>query len=165
MQDLRPALSVVSPTKAWIILLNIWSVQYCSARALACHVDQIEKKPVSHYLPGSKVYSIATSGCNWLCRYCQNYDISQRRQIVGNYMAPEQVVSIAKKVRLQWNCLHLQWAEHFLGIRHRCRRTSQTKSPIQRALDNLRSTETRKVDMWKSRASDLAPFSKIPSRL
>ncbi len=60
-------------------------------------MDPIEKKPVSHYMSGSKVYSIATSGCNWLCRYCQNYDISQRRQIVGTYMAPEQVVSIAKK--------------------------------------------------------------------
>lgn len=31
------------------------------------HIDPIEKKPVSHYNPGSKIFSVATSGCNWLC--------------------------------------------------------------------------------------------------
>ncbi len=34
------------------------------------HIDPIEKKPVSHYHPGTKIFSVATSGCNWLCRYC-----------------------------------------------------------------------------------------------
>ena len=34
------------------------------------HIDPIEKKPVTHYNPGSKIFSVATSGCNWLCRYC-----------------------------------------------------------------------------------------------
>ena len=48
-------------------------------KVIAGHVDPIEKKPVVHYRPGSKVFSIATTGCNWLCKYCQNYDISQRR--------------------------------------------------------------------------------------
>jgi pyruvate formate lyase activating enzyme len=36
-------------------------------RVMAGHVDPIEKKPVVHYKPGSKIFSIATSGCNWLC--------------------------------------------------------------------------------------------------
>jgi pyruvate-formate lyase-activating enzyme len=36
---------------------------------------------VTHYKPGTAIYSIATTGCNWLCKYCQNYDISQRRKI------------------------------------------------------------------------------------
>ena len=31
------------------------------------HIDPIEKKPVVHYMPGSKIFSIATTGCNWLC--------------------------------------------------------------------------------------------------
>jgi pyruvate formate lyase activating enzyme len=39
-------------------------------RIIAGHVDPIEKKPVIHYRPGSKIFSIATSGCSWLCRYC-----------------------------------------------------------------------------------------------
>lgn len=34
---------------------------------MAGHIDPIEKKPVVHYRPGSKIFSLATSGCNWLC--------------------------------------------------------------------------------------------------
>jgi len=64
-------------------------------RVMAGHIDPIEKKPVVHYRPGSKIFSLATSGCNWLCRYCQNYDISQRRKIEGVDAAPEDMVSQA----------------------------------------------------------------------
>lgn len=64
-------------------------------RVIAGHVDPIEKKPVTHYRPGSKIFSIATTGCNWLCRYCQNYDISQRRKVEGDEMAPHEVAETA----------------------------------------------------------------------
>ncbi len=64
-------------------------------KVITGHVDPIEKKPVTHYYPGSKVYSIATTGCNWLCKYCQNHDISQRRKIDGVDMMPEQIVDTA----------------------------------------------------------------------
>lgn len=59
------------------------------------HIDPIEKKPVVHYRPGSKIFSIATTGCNWLCKYCQNYDISQRRKIEGTDATPGDVVAKA----------------------------------------------------------------------
>ena len=39
-------------------------------RVMAGHVDPIEKKPVVHYRPGSKIFSVATSGCSWACAYC-----------------------------------------------------------------------------------------------
>ena len=39
-------------------------------KIIAGQIDPIEKKPVIHYRPGSKIFSIATTGCNWLCRYC-----------------------------------------------------------------------------------------------
>ncbi len=39
-------------------------------RIIAGHIDPIEKKPVTHYHPGSKIFSIATSGCSWACAYC-----------------------------------------------------------------------------------------------
>ena len=64
-------------------------------KVIAGNVDPIEKKPLIHYMPGSKVYSIATTGCNWLCKYCQNYDISQRRKVEGIDMTPMQVVQQA----------------------------------------------------------------------
>ena len=46
-------------------------------KVITGHVDPIEKKPVTHYRPGgTSIFSIATTSCNWLCKYCQNYDIS-----------------------------------------------------------------------------------------
>ena len=62
-------------------------------KVIAGHVDPIEKKPVTHYYPGTKIFSIATTGCNWLCKYCQNSDISQRRKVEGTDMTPEDVVN------------------------------------------------------------------------
>ncbi len=70
---------------------------FAYGRVIAGHVDPIEKKPAVHFHPGSKVFSIATTGCNWLCKYCQNYDISQRRRIEGREMSPEDVVDAAQE--------------------------------------------------------------------
>ena len=39
-------------------------------------VDFVEKKPLYHYLPGSKTFSFGTLGCNFRCVFCQNFDIS-----------------------------------------------------------------------------------------
>ena len=70
---------------------------YAYGKVISGHVDPIEKKPVIHYWPGSKIYSIATTGCNWLCKYCQNSDISQRRKIEGIDMTPDDVANTAVK--------------------------------------------------------------------
>ena len=59
------------------------------------HIDPIEKKPVSHYRPGTKIFSVATSGCSWSCKYCQNYEISQRRKVEGMEIEPSDVPKLA----------------------------------------------------------------------
>ncbi len=41
------------------------------------NVDPVEKKPLFHFLPGSRAFSIATAGCNLSCLNCQNWSISQ----------------------------------------------------------------------------------------
>jgi len=46
-------------------------------RPCAIWADPIEKKPLFHFLPGSKAFSIGTFGCNFACDFCQNWDISQ----------------------------------------------------------------------------------------
>lgn len=71
-------------------------------KLIARNVDPIEKKPLFHLLPGSRSYSIATVGCNFRCRFCQNADIAQmpvdrRRLIVGDALTPEQIVADAQK--------------------------------------------------------------------
>lgn len=43
------------------------------------HVDPVEKKPLYHFLPGSRTFSLATSGCVFRCLNCQNWEISQRK--------------------------------------------------------------------------------------
>ncbi len=43
----------------------------------AVHIDPVEKKPLFHFLPSTRVYSIAVAGCNFRCLNCQNWQISQ----------------------------------------------------------------------------------------
>lgn len=67
------------------------------SRVCALNVDPIEKKPLFHYLPGTKAYSLATAGCNVECKFCQNWQISQYRpeQIESIKLTPEDVVKDA----------------------------------------------------------------------
>jgi pyruvate formate lyase activating enzyme len=63
---------------------------------VALNVDPIEKKPLYHMLPGAKVLSFGTVGCNFKCGFCQNWDISQETKINKNlFVSPEQMVDLA----------------------------------------------------------------------
>ncbi len=69
-------------------------------KVVAENIDPIEKKPLFHFLPGSRSYSIATAGCNFMCLHCQNYDISQYPRlhggrIIGEERSPEAIVAHA----------------------------------------------------------------------
>ncbi|MBN1957911.1 MAG: AmmeMemoRadiSam system radical SAM enzyme [Desulfuromonadales bacterium] len=70
-------------------------------QSISQNVDPIEKKPLYHFYPGSRSFSIATPGCNFRCDWCQNWEISQmpREQhfIAGQKLSPVEVVSLAKK--------------------------------------------------------------------
>jgi pyruvate formate lyase activating enzyme len=61
------------------------------------HVDPIEKKPLFHYLPSSRSYSIATAGCTLACLNCQNWEISQEspKNTKNMDLMPAEVVSEA----------------------------------------------------------------------
>jgi pyruvate formate lyase activating enzyme len=60
-------------------------------------VDPIEKKPLSHFLPGTPVLSFGTAGCNLSCRFCQNWDISKSRDFdtLADEAPPEQIARAA----------------------------------------------------------------------
>jgi len=68
-------------------------------KVIAEHVDPIEKKPLFHFYPGSRSFSIATAGCNLRCRHCQNAEISQMPRdqgiIMGNDRTPEDIAGMA----------------------------------------------------------------------
>ena len=66
---------------------------------IAQHVDPIEKKPLYHFYPGSYAYSIAIGGCNFSCKWCQNWEISQQPQATQRgsevQTAPKEIVKRA----------------------------------------------------------------------
>ncbi|MEW5897055.1 MAG: AmmeMemoRadiSam system radical SAM enzyme, partial [Nanoarchaeota archaeon] len=60
-------------------------------KVAAVHVDPIEKKPLYHFLPGTEIYSLGTVGCNFRCSFCQNWQISQERKIIGEDLPPKKI--------------------------------------------------------------------------
>jgi pyruvate formate lyase activating enzyme len=63
-------------------------------------VDPIEKKPLSHFLPGSAVLSFGTAGCNLACRFCQNWSISKSRETdtLADAASPETIAAAAERL-------------------------------------------------------------------
>jgi pyruvate formate lyase activating enzyme len=76
---------------------RLYSIVY--GNPCAVHVDPIEKKPLFHFLPESRAFSIATAGCNLACLNCQNWQISQKTpKETRNYdLMPQKVVEQAEK--------------------------------------------------------------------
>ncbi len=79
---------------------TLYSLNY--GRLISENIDPIEKKPIFHLLPGSHSYSIATVGCNFHCKHCQNYEISQypyrhAGDIPGVLRTPKEVVEAAQR--------------------------------------------------------------------
>ena len=74
--------------------------------AAAVNIDPVEKKPMFHFLPTSRAFSLGTVGCNFSCKFCQNYDISQypkehEHQIAGRELSPAQMVDLAIQNRCE----------------------------------------------------------------
>lgn len=84
--------------------------------------DPIEKKPVYHFRPGTKVLSVGSLGCNFNCLHCQNWQISQinpnndlyadRKTDNLGYLSPEELVNLIDK----YNCDGLSWTYNEPGI-------------------------------------------------
>jgi len=65
---------------------------------VAMHVDPVEKKPLYHFLPDSRAFSLGTIGCNFKCPFCQNWSISQEKTVHSKeYFAPQNIVEMALK--------------------------------------------------------------------
>jgi MoaA/NifB/PqqE/SkfB family radical SAM enzyme len=72
-------------------------------KVIARNIDPIEKKPLFHFQPGSRSFSIATPGCNFRCKHCQNSDISQLPRdrggmILGEDVSPAVLVEAARRL-------------------------------------------------------------------
>ncbi|HNW93227.1 MAG TPA: AmmeMemoRadiSam system radical SAM enzyme [bacterium] len=68
-------------------------------KPLSVNVDPVEKKPLFHFQPGSRTFSLATAGCNLGCVFCQNWELSQAfpESARARDVSPEQVVALAEQ--------------------------------------------------------------------
>ena len=104
---------------------KLYSLGYASPAAL--QIDPIEKKPLNHFLPGTRVFSLGTAGCNMGCFFCQNWDISKSKsdQVRSTHIPPEDVVALA----IQNGCPSIAftyneptiWGEYVIDICHAAR--------------------------------------------
>jgi len=73
----------------------LYSSNYGELTSIA--VDPIEKKPLYHFYPGSEILSVGSWGCNLLCQFCQNWEISKSRPRIIRRVDPEQLVEISQE--------------------------------------------------------------------
>lgn len=78
---------------------KLYSIGY--GRPTGFAIDPIEKKPLSHFLPGTNILSFGTAGCNLGCKFCQNWTMSKSKldDINSIEVTPEQVIYLAKKYK------------------------------------------------------------------
>ena len=69
------------------------------SRVASIHLDPIEKKPFYHVLPGTSALSLAAPGCNYECRFCQNWEIAQARpeQVTTHPVTPAELAALARR--------------------------------------------------------------------
>ena len=104
---------------------KLYSLGYASPAAL--QIDPIEKKPLNHFLPGTRVFSLGTAGCNMGCFFCQNWDISKSKadQVRSTHIPPEDIVALA----IRYGCPSIAftyneptiWGEYVIDICHAAR--------------------------------------------
>lgn len=63
----------------------------------ALHADPIEKKPLFHFLPGTRSFSIGTWGCNLFCKFCQNWQLIESSDYRTAWHEPENIVKMAQE--------------------------------------------------------------------
>ena len=73
------------------------------SRPAAIQIDPIEKEPQLHMLPGTEILCLGTAGCNFRCKFCHNWHLSQRslEDMHYYYFPPESVVAMALKRKIK----------------------------------------------------------------
>lgn len=77
---------------------KLYSLVY--GKAIGLHADPVEKKPLYHFLPGSRLLSFGTVGCNFGCEFCQNWEMSQinkRQDARGKIQEIKQIINAKSK--------------------------------------------------------------------
>jgi len=102
--ELCPKMCVIQPGQSGEcrVRINIDGVLRTVVYGYPCSLypyDPVEKKPLFHFLPGTRIFSVATVGCNLHCKNCQNWEISQANpeESQAYVCSPEKLVELAKE--------------------------------------------------------------------
>jgi len=72
----------------------LYAINY--GKTVTISLDPIEKKPLYHFYPGKMILSIGCNSCNFCCKFCQNYDISQF-EVRTFSLSPKQLLDFCRK--------------------------------------------------------------------
>ncbi|MEN6384455.1 MAG: AmmeMemoRadiSam system radical SAM enzyme [Phycisphaerales bacterium] len=108
---------------------KLYSLNY--HKLVAANSDPIEKKPLFHFQPASKAFSIAAQGCNFRCDFCQNWHISQilknEQELEGQDISPKHLVELA----IRENCKSMAYTYTeptiFMELAADCAKTAKEK--------------------------------------
>lgn len=120
LEEGRSGFCGVRTCKDGNIILDVYG------RPTGLAVDPIEKKPLNHFYPGSKVLSFGTVGCNLDCRFCQNAFTARSSdlELLAVYVAPEEIAAVAirdacRSVAFTYN-EPIIWAEYAVDTARAC---------------------------------------------
>ncbi len=94
------------------------------------NIEPVEKQPLFHFMPGTQTYAIGTNGCNLRCRNCQNWNISQSKNVEAkiqglNYYEPARIIEEAmgsecESISFAYNepSLYIEYALDIMKIAH-----------------------------------------------
>jgi pyruvate formate lyase activating enzyme len=74
---------------------TLYSLNY--GRVSSWGMDPIEKKPLYHFYPGSWIFSCGSFGCNFRCKFCQNWQIAQLTDVPTEGVTAEELVRAARR--------------------------------------------------------------------
>lgn len=81
-------------------------------------IDPIEKKPLRHFLPGSKTFSVGFWHCTMHCPFCQNWEIAHPLSIEGKMLEPDSLIAMAlasgaPSISFTYSepCLHIEYVK------------------------------------------------------
>ena len=124
-------------------------------------VDPIEKKPVFHYRPGSRVLSLGSVGCSMRCGHCQNWQISRpapddKSRLAARTWRPTALVDIGRGGGLPGHRLHVQRARHLGRVRRSTSSTLATSEGSSRSWSRTATSPRPGLDFLGERDRRLA---------
>lgn len=134
-------------------------------------VDPIEKKPVFHFCPGSRVLSFGSVGCSMRCGHCQNWQISRPKGDDGTVslhtVEPAEMIALAQEydtpgIAFTYN-EPVIWLEYVLDVARLAREAGLFTVMVTNGYVTPEGLDlfAEVIDVWRT---DIKAFSEAPQK-